>query len=200
MSSSLPSRSVAGRGLLALGLAGTIAWAGLAAGLDRYGLSAAPEGPYDAVVVAGAGVMPGGVPSVALQERTRRASELLAEGIAPRLALTGGVGDWPPSEAEVARRLAEGWGVPPDRIVMEDASTSTEENAALLARRLDARRILVVTDGYHVFRARRVFARHFDEVDAVGVRSTPWVRARGALREVAAVALYGATGRLAIGR
>ena len=65
-------------------------------------------------------------------------------------------------------------------------------------------RLYLLTAGYAPTQRRKIellgLARHFDAVDAVGVRSTPWVRARGALREVAAVALYGATGRLATGR
>jgi len=173
-----------------------VAWVLAAAALDRHGLGTAPPDAADAVVVAGAGVRPGGRPSAALHERTRVAVELVGRGHAPVLALTGGLGDHPPTEAEVARRLAVQWGVDPARIVSEDASTSTEENAAHLARVLDADRIVVVTDAYHVFRVERVFARHFDEVHGVGVRSPPWARARGALREVLAVGWYAVTGRL----
>jgi uncharacterized SAM-binding protein YcdF (DUF218 family) len=195
--SSVPwSRLVSVRRLVALLGVGLGGWCAVAAGLDHHGLSQVAEGPYDAVVVAGAGVMPGGVPSVALYERSRRAAALMAQGQAPILALTGGVGDHPPSEAEVARQLVVGWGVDEAVIVLEDRSTSTEENAANLAELLDARRVLVVTDGYHVFRVRRVFGHHFAQVDAVGVRSTPWVRTRGALREVAAIGWYALTGRL----
>ena len=71
-----------------------------------------------------------------------------------------------------------------------------KENAREAAARVDARRVLVVTDAYHVFRAERVFARFFDKVDGVGsVGPTP-ARIRGSLREVAALAGYAALGRL----
>jgi uncharacterized SAM-binding protein YcdF (DUF218 family) len=53
-----------------------------------------------------------------------------------------------------------------------------------------------VTDAYHVFRARRVFDRHFEEVEGVGSTYGYWVRVRGAYREVLAVAKYGAFGAL----
>jgi uncharacterized SAM-binding protein YcdF (DUF218 family) len=56
--------------------------------------------------------------------------------------------------------------------------------------------VLVVTDGYHTLRARRVFARHFAAADATGVTPAPWPRVRGATREVLALAWYGARGRL----
>ncbi len=184
------------RTLAALVGAALSGWAGGAATLDLYGGSAPADGPWDAIVVAGAGVMPGGAPSHALTARTRLAVDLYERGVAPRLALTGGVGDWPPSEAEVARRLAEGWGVPPSAIVAEDRSTSTEGNARELAGVLGPARVLVVTDRYHVLRCERVFGRYFREVDGVGATSPAWVRTRGAFREVLAVGLYAATGRL----
>ncbi len=171
-------------------------WLATAVGLDLIGGRPPPPGPWDAVVVAGAGVMPGGVPSDALWARTRRGVDLWHAGAAPVLALTGGVGDWGPAEAVVAEQLALGWGVPASAIVSETRSTSTETNAAELAPVLVGARVLVVTDRYHVMRCERVFRRHFPVAEAVGVRSPPWIRARGALREVAAVALYAVTGRL----
>jgi uncharacterized SAM-binding protein YcdF (DUF218 family) len=164
-------------------------WMGLALALDVRG-GRPPEGRFDWIVVAGAGVMPGGVPSDALVARTREAVALYRAGVAPRIALTGGVGDWGPAESVVAERLAVGWGVPPDAILREETSTSTEENAAELRRRIGNARVVVVTDRYHALRCERVFGRYFDEVDTAGVISPPFVRVRGALREVAAVAWY----------
>lgn len=175
---------------------GVLGWVGLAGLLDLAGGGGPPPGPWDAVVVAGAGVMPGGVPGDALLARTREAVALYRAGLAPTLALTGGVGDWGPAEAVVAEQLALGWGVPPGAIVKETRSTSTEENARELAATLGPARVLVVTDRYHVLRCERVFARHFPAVEGVGVVSPPLIRARGALREVLAVGWYGLTGRL----
>ena len=57
-------------------------------------------------------------------------------------------------------------------------------------------RVLLVSDAYHVFRARQVFARHFPHVDAAGSVSTLWERLRGSMREVLAIALYRAKGRI----
>jgi uncharacterized SAM-binding protein YcdF (DUF218 family) len=113
------------------------------------------------------------------------------------LAFTGGVGDWPPAEAEVSRQLALAAGVDDALLIVEARSTSTEENAAYLAEQLGSDvPIVVVTDGYHVFRVERVFGHHFHDVRGVGVRSSWSVRAFGALREVLAVGYYALTGRL----
>lgn len=169
---------------------------GLAGALDRYGARPPPPGPYAAIVVAGAGVMPQGVPSDALVARTRLAVELYSAGLAPRIALTGGVGDWGPAESIVARRLATSWGVPPSDIVIEVHSRNTEENAAQIASVLGDVPVLVVTDRYHALRCRRVFGRYFAQVEVAGATSPFPVRIRGALREVWAVAWYTTRGRM----
>lgn len=176
------------------------AWVGLALLLDLYGGRTPPAGPYDAIVVAGAGVMPGGVPSDVLVARTRRAVDLYEAGLAPRLALTGGIGDWGPAESVVAARLAEGWGVPADAIVREEGSTNTEENAAELRRAVGDLSVLVVTDRYHVLRCERVFGRYFARVEVTGAVSPLRLRIRGALREVPAIAWYTMRGRMQEGK
>jgi uncharacterized SAM-binding protein YcdF (DUF218 family) len=110
--------------------------------------------------------------------------------------LTGGVGQHPPSEARVAAEIARRLHVPEEALVLEERSTSTEENAREAAREVSAGRVLVVTDTYHAFRAQRVFARHFDHAVAVGSAGPAAVRIRGALREVTALGAYAALGRL----
>ncbi len=182
---------------LLLLLAGLLCWAGLALALDQHGMARVDVSHGEVVVVAGAGVMPGGVPGDALLARTNHAVALHQRGVGARLAFTGGVGDWPPAEAEVSRQLALAAGVHDGVIVVEARSTSTEENAAYLAQELGPEvPIVVVTDAYHVFRVQRVFGHHFHDVRGVGVRSPWWARTRGALREVLAVIYYAATGRL----
>ena len=165
--------------------------------LDRYGLRSVPDRAFDAIVVAGCRVMPDGEPSVALRRRVEHAVALYHDGRAPLLAFTGGVGDHGPSEASVGARLARELGVPAAAIVTEERSTSTDENAAHIAEALGAdRRVLVVSDAYHVFRCERVFGRYFAEVRGSGTRGHPYARVKGALREVAAVVIYAALGRL----
>jgi uncharacterized SAM-binding protein YcdF (DUF218 family) len=181
---------------LAVLFAPALAWLAAAGALDLHGGSLDVAPPYDYVVVAGAGVMPDGTASDALLARTRLAVDLYEAGAAPRIALTGGVGDWGDAESEVAAALARGWGVPEEALVLERTSTSTEENAAHLHAILGDARIVVVTDRYHALRCRRVFGRYFPEPDAVGAVSPWFVRLRGSIREVAALAVYGARGRL----
>ena len=170
--------------------------------LERYGSREPPGGSFDAIVVAGCRVLPGGRPSRALRRRAAHGARLLLEGRAPRLVLTGGVGEHGPSEARVAAGVVRALGIPEAAILLEERSTSTEGNARGARARLEAAgqlgqgRVLVVTDAYHVLRAERVFARYFEVARGVGSNGAPWTRTRGALREVLALAGYGLLGRL----
>lgn len=174
-----------------------VCWVLAALSLDAYGQRAAPaSGSWDAIVVAGCKVMPGGRPSPSLERRVRKAVELWRAGRAPLLVFTGGVGENPPAEAAVAAQLARSLGVPESAIVREERSTTTAENARFAAELVRARRILVVSDTYHVFRCERLFGRYFGEVRGVGSVGEAYPRVRFALREVAAVLYEGARGRL----
>ena len=144
---------IAGVGLVTCGVFG-LAWR-----VDRFGQKERAV-PSDAVVVLGARVLPGGVPSGALYARVEKAVELYREGVAPRLVFSGGVGDNPPSEAQVMRALAVRLGVPSEACMLEEQSHSTEQNtrfSAELLRSLGARRVVVVSDPYHLLRARQYF-------------------------------------------
>jgi uncharacterized SAM-binding protein YcdF (DUF218 family) len=132
---------------------------GLAWRVDRFGQREQAL-PADVVVVLGARVLAGGVPSGALQARVEKAVELYQRGIASRLIFSGGVGDHPPSEAQVMRSLAVRLGVPAEACTLEEQSHSTEQNArysAELLRSLGAQRVVVVSDPYHLLRARQYF-------------------------------------------
>lgn len=187
--------------MLAVVVGFLLLWAGAALLLDRAGRAAPPDPPWDAIVVAGCRVNPDGRPSLALQRRARLGVDLWRQGLAPRVVFTGGVGQHAPSEARAAADYAAALGLPPEAAVLEERSTSTEENAryaeeVLAERGLPAERVLLVTDGYHTFRAARVFGRYFPEVRAVGSQATRSVRVRGALREVLAIGWYALAGKL----
>ncbi len=122
-----------------------------------------------AIVVLGARVLPGGVPSGSLRARVERAVELWREGAAPLLVFTGGVGEHPPSEARVMLGVAAALGVPESACLLEERSRSTWENARHTAALLHARGIdaaIIVSDPFHLFRARQHFRRQ-------GIDATP---------------------------
>jgi uncharacterized SAM-binding protein YcdF (DUF218 family) len=177
-----------------------LGWTGLALALAlRPPAPPRPGGTYDAIVVLGCRVAPDGTPSHALRRRAVEAARLYHAGVAPIVVTTGGVGEHGPSEAAVARGVLVELGVPSDRVLLEDASTSTEENALFARRNHGGARVVLVTDDYHAFRARRTFERFFEEV-AVSPTRTPFARRRALAREVLAITAYAALGRLRLAR
>lgn len=177
---------------------GPLLWVVAATSLDVLGASddAATARTWDAVVVAGCRVEPGGTPSPPLRARVELAVDLWRRGAAEHVVFTGGVGTHPPAEGQVAADYAVSLGLPPEAVVLEVESTSTEGNAAGVAAMDRFDDVLVVTDRYHVVRAARVFDRYFDDVGGAGAASPWWYRATGALREVVALSWYAVRGRL----
>ena len=166
--------------------------------LDQYGQRTPALDEYDAIIVLGCRVEQNGMPSLALQARTRKAVELYHQGYASKIVLTGGVGTHAPAESVAAFEYAtENLGVPPNVFVLEQKSTSTEENARFASEVFGAESsVLIVSDAYHVFRAERVFEKYFEHVDGSGRVPIPEYRLKGTSREVLALIFYWVQGRL----
>ena len=144
----------------------TAFWFGLAAlaiaGLVLVGAiyrQARTEGarPAEAIVVLGAAQY-NGWPAPVYRARLDRALTLWREGYAPLIVVTGGKmpGDGY-TEAEAARNYLVEAGVPPEAIIPENAATDTWESmqgVAALLRPLGLDEVIVVSDGFHLFRSR----------------------------------------------
>ncbi len=160
-------------------------------GLTRRGRRAQAEGRYDAIVVPGCAVRADGRPSPALERRIQGAVEAWRAGRAPLVVLTGGRGASGHVEAEVAAARCRELGVPDGALAVEGRSFTTRENASFAAHHIPlgrGARVLVVTDAYHVPRARRLFAQVFADADAVASQGAAAPhRWRAALRELAAL-------------
>jgi uncharacterized SAM-binding protein YcdF (DUF218 family) len=127
--------------------------------IDGYGLQDRAR-PAGAIVILGSRVLRSGQPGPALTRRTRHAVALYQQGLAPLVVCSGGFGDSAPSEAEAACALAAELGVPLGALLLEGQARSTEENAlytAALARARGFDDVIIVTDGYHLYRAHFLF-------------------------------------------
>ena len=116
----------------------------------------APKDGLDAIVVLGARVNEDSTPSGSLNERIEAAAAYLLRNPGTIAVASGGQGDDEPmSEAECIRSHLIARGVAPERILLEDRSTSTKENLynsfVLLEGRAD--NVGVVTNDFHIFRA-----------------------------------------------
>jgi uncharacterized SAM-binding protein YcdF (DUF218 family) len=148
----------------------------------------AREGPPGGIVVLGGAITPdvsSARGEVALNEAAERmtvAVALARRYPSARLLFTGGSAALvfqEGTEAEFALQFIEDSGIAPERIIIEDKSRNTVENAVysrLLAQPKPGERWLLVTSAYHMPRAVGVFRRAGFAVEAYPV---DW-RTRGA--------------------
>jgi uncharacterized SAM-binding protein YcdF (DUF218 family) len=115
--------------------------------------------PSEVIVVLGAAEYRGR-PSPVLRARLDHALELYQRQMAPRILTTGGAGGDPVfTEGGVGRSYLMTHGVPADAIIVETEGDSTLESTAMaseIMRRMGLHSVIVVSDGYHIFRAKRM--------------------------------------------
>jgi uncharacterized SAM-binding protein YcdF (DUF218 family) len=162
---------------MAAALSLTLAWVAAGLWIDRVGTGALEvRRPRCAVVVLGARVNEGGVASETLAARVAEGVTAFRSTSSELLVFSGGVGDFAPAEAIVARALAIDAGVAPESILVEVNSHSTRENARETVKLLKARSIScahVVSDPYHLARARWCFEQEHFEVTIGPVLQAP---------------------------
>ena len=115
--------------------------------------------PADAIVVLGAAEYRG-KPSPVLQGRLNHALLLYLRGLAPYLLTTGGAGGDPRyTEGEVGRDYLVQHGVPPEAILVEPEGSTTAQSleaAAEIMHSMNLHSCVVVSDGYHIYRVKRL--------------------------------------------
>jgi vancomycin permeability regulator SanA len=152
---------------LAVGALGWSYW--VYAQIERYAAED-QAAPADAIGVFGAAEYDGR-PSPVYRARLDHALALYHHGIAPLLITLGGNGGDQYNEGAVGREYLEGMGVPESDIIAETESRNTEESArriAVIARANGLRRLVIVSDGTHLFRIHEICA-----ADGLDVLTSP---------------------------
>ena len=115
--------------------------------------------PADVILVLGAAEYRGR-PSQVFRARLDHALELYRRKLAPQIMTTGGAGGEPVfTEGGVGRSYLIGRGVPPEAIVVETEGESTVHSTTLageIMRRMGLNSAIVVSDGYHIYRVKRM--------------------------------------------
>jgi uncharacterized SAM-binding protein YcdF (DUF218 family) len=113
----------------------------------------------DVIVVLGAAEY-NGRPSPVLKLRLDHALMLYNDGLAPAILTTGGAGGDPiHTEGEVGRAYLSRHGVPSEAILVEPEGSTTAESlnaAAEIMRNKNMHSCIVVSDGYHIYRVKRL--------------------------------------------
>jgi len=132
-----------------------------------YTAEKAGEG-YDCILILGCGVR-NNQPSPMLYDRLVCGIELYKMGAASKLLMSGDNGSADYNEVAVMRDFALSQGVPAEDIFLDHAGFSTYESAYRAKEIFCARRVLIVTQKYHLYRA--VFDARALGLDACGVSS-----------------------------
>ena len=126
--------------------------------------------PSDAIAVLGAAEYDG-KPSPVYRARLDHAWSLYHRGIAPLIITLGGQGGDHFTEGAVGQEYLMSLGVPEEAIIAETESRNTEESArriAVIARANGLRRLVIVSDGTHLFRIHAICA-----ADGLDVLTSP---------------------------
>ncbi len=115
--------------------------------------------PVDAILVLGAAQY-NGVPTDVFAARLQHALDLYNRGLAPWIIVTGGKQEGDAfTEGDTAQTWLMNSGVPENAILVENTSRDTwqtMQNARVIGRDHDISSVLIVSDGFHLFRAERM--------------------------------------------
>lgn len=125
----------------------------------------------DVIVILAGGVSPADGfrtrPQPVAWDRMTAGIGYFKQSKAKYLILSGGQGDSGESEAGAMRYWAVTFGVPPSKIILENISKNTEQEAVEVKKLLSDQKepaIGLVTSGLHMCRAKYIFGKHFKKV------------------------------------
>lgn len=124
----------------------------------------------DCIVVLGAGVS-GNKPSPMLEDRIMQAISLYQNGTSKKLIMSGDHGKKEYDEVNVMKKFAIEKEVPSEAIFMDHAGFSTYDSIYRAKEIFGAKKIVVVTQRYHLYRALYI-AKQLG-IEAYGVKANP---------------------------
>ena len=107
---------------------------------------------YDAIVILGAGVW-GDSPSPLLRDRLNEGIKLYKDGYSSKIIMTGDHGRKEYDEVNIMKEYAINEGVPSEDIFMDHAGFSTYESIYRAKYIFKAKKILIITQKYHLYRS-----------------------------------------------
>jgi uncharacterized SAM-binding protein YcdF (DUF218 family) len=123
--------------------------------------------PADIIIVLGAAEYRGR-PSPVFESRLNHALLLYLKKLAPRVLTTGGAGGDPSfTEGDVGREYLSRRGVPAEAILVEPEGESTVHSTSAAAEIMQKHGLtscIVVSDGYHIYRVKKMLTARGIEV------------------------------------
>ncbi len=125
----------------------------------------------DCILVLGCGVWEGGRPSHMLEDRLQEALALYQLGASSKLLMTGDHGREGYDEVDVMKSYAVEAGVASQDVFMDHAGFSTYESMYRAKEIFQAKKVIIVSQGYHLYRA--IYIAESLGLEAYGVASDP---------------------------
>ena len=110
----------------------------------------------DCILVLGCYVNEDGEPSTMLKDRLQRGVELYESGAAPKLLMSGDHGRYTYDEVTAMRQYALDAAIPSQDIFMDHAGFSTYESIYRAKAIFQAKRVIIVSQKYHLHRALQI--------------------------------------------
>ncbi len=136
----------------------------------------------DCILILGAGIWSNNRPSAMLEDRLMEGINLYQKGVSNRLLMSGDHGRLEYDEVNVMKDFASDAGIPTSDIFMDHAGFSTYESIYRARDIFEADKLIIVTQGYHLYRALYIADRL--GIEAYGVASDPRVYAGQNYREL----------------
>ena len=142
------------------------------------------EKTYDAIVVLGAGLKADGTPSNILKDRLNGAIEIYKKGVAPKIIVSGDCSGEYYDEVSAMRKYCIDNGVPDGDIIRDDNGFSTYETMDNVVRRMGYKKIMVVTQKYHIYRSVYIARRMGANADGFSTDSLDYIFLAQRYREI----------------
>ncbi len=135
----------------------------------------------DCILILGAGIKDD-KPSPMLEDRLDEGIKLYKEGVAKKIIMSGDHGRKEYDEVNIMKQYAIDKGVPSEDIFMDHAGFSTYESIYRAKEIFQAKRIIIVTQRYHLYRA--LYIANQLGLEAYGVGSDPREYVGSTYREI----------------
>ena len=135
----------------------------------------------DCILVLGAGIW-GNKPSPMLEDRLLQAISLYNNNVSSKIIMSGDHGKKDYDEVNTMKQFAIEKGVPSEKIFMDHAGFSSYESIYRAKEIFKAKKIIIVTQKYHLYRA--IYIANQLGIEAYGVNSDPRQYVGATYREV----------------
>ena len=124
----------------------------------------------DCIIILGAGIW-GDKPSPMLEDRLQEGIKLYQNNVSDKIIMSGDHGKKEYDEVNIMKNYVVERGIPSENIFMDHAGFSTYESIYRAKEIFQAKKIVIVTQKYHLYRALYIANRL--RIEAYGVGSDP---------------------------